>query len=92
MVSTESVCMALRYSGCFFSSEENFFTIYTASSSARSSSLPYFGKSPSMEKSTAMPCALRTGRTLAQRIAERESAATESPATPKAMMLSLIHI
>ena len=48
--------------------------------STLSSSLPYFGKSPSISKSIAIPFSSLIGLTLAYLIAERESVATENPA------------
>ena len=52
--------------------------------------LPYFGKSPSTLKSTVTPFSSRTGVTLANLMAERESATTEMPAMPKAVSRSTL--
>ena len=62
----------------------NFFRSHTAISSARSSSLPYLGKSPSISKSVARPSSSRTTLTLAYLIALRESTTCENPAIPVA--------
>ncbi len=86
IVSTDSVGTDLRYVFWRRSLFMNFRTMSTAILSTRSSLLPNAGYSPSMMKSTAMPRSSRTGFTRACLIAERESATTESPAMPHAMV------
>ena len=55
-----------------------------AISSARSSSLPYLGKSPSISKSVARPSSSRITFTFAYLIALKESTTCENPAIPVA--------
>ena len=65
-----------------------FSTKYTAISSTLSSSFPYLGKSPSTSKSTAIPSSFLIGLTLAYLIADNESAQTDKPAIPQAIVLN----
>ena len=60
---------------------------HTPISSARSSSFPYLGNSPSISKSFASPLSSRTTLTFAYLIAERESITCENPAIPVANVL-----
>ncbi|MNL32597.1 hypothetical protein D3C87_1544610 [compost metagenome] len=53
-----------------------------AISSTRLSSLPNFGKSPSILKSTVNPSSFLIGDTFAYLIADKESAMIEIPAAP----------
>ena len=63
-------------------------TKYTAISSTLSSLVPYLGKSPSISKSTATPASFLIVLTLACFIADNESAVTERPAIPQAIVLN----
>ena len=58
----------------------------TVISSTRLSLLPYLGKSPSISKSVTRPSSLRIGLTCAYLIADKESAATDNPAIPVAIV------
>ncbi|SCT46090.1 Uncharacterised protein [Staphylococcus aureus] len=51
--------------------------------------LPYLGKSPSISKSTTRPSSLRIGLTCAYLIADNESAATDKPAIPVAIVRTI---
>ncbi len=88
MVKTDKVWIASLYNLFLLSADIKCLTISTAILSALSSSLPYLGNSPSILKSTAMPRSSLIGVTFAYFIAESESVATESPATPKAIKRS----
>ena len=63
-------------------------TSSTAISSTLSSLLPYIGNSPSVSKSTTIPSSFLIGLTLAYLIAESESAHTDNPAIPQAIVLN----
>ena len=89
MVRIDMVGFALRYALCRASFCSNDLTISTAIRSTRSSSLPNFGKSPSVMKSQTRPASFSTGLTFAYRIAEKLSASTESPAMPPAIVRTI---
>ena len=100
MVSTDCVGVALRYVLCVWIFFMKRSTKSTAISSTRLSLLPNCGYSPSISKSVAtffatpstspflflISISLRIGFTFAYLIAESESAATESPAIPQAIV------